>query len=77
MVIKASQIFNAIPMGRLLAGIEGTHINDILKFYIKDFIHMVHPVQSEAECNVILQKHLDVLNYGFLEIWNFNCFKFI
>ena len=52
-VIKASEIFSAIPMGRFLADIEKAHTKDILKCYIRDFIHMVHPVQSEVECKVI------------------------
>ncbi|CAG2252471.1 RNF213 [Mytilus edulis] len=52
-VLKASGILQSLPIGRLLSGIEGTYIHQVLKAYIQDFVHMVHPVQSEAECNVM------------------------
>lgn len=51
-VVKASEIFQSIPLGKLLDSIEGTYIHDVLKAYLKDFIHMVYPVQSEEECSV-------------------------
>ncbi|XP_052062680.1 E3 ubiquitin-protein ligase rnf213-alpha-like isoform X2 [Mytilus californianus] len=54
-VLKASDIFQSLPMGRLLSGIEGTYIHQVLKAYIQDFVYMVHPVQSEEECNLICE----------------------
>ncbi|XP_063441660.1 E3 ubiquitin-protein ligase rnf213-alpha-like [Mytilus trossulus] len=54
-VLKASDILQSLPIGRLLSGIEGTYIHQVLKAYIQDFVHMVHPVQSEAECNLICE----------------------
>lgn len=50
--MKASEIFQSLPMGELLEGVDRTLTNEVLKAYIHDFIYMVHPVQSEAECNV-------------------------
>ena len=50
--MKASEIFQSLPMGRLLEGVDRTLTNEVLKAYIHDFIYMVHHVQSEAECNV-------------------------
>ena len=50
--MRASEIFQSLPMGGLLEGVDRTLTNEILKAYIHDFIYMVHPVQSEDECNV-------------------------
>ncbi|VDI37174.1 Hypothetical predicted protein, partial [Mytilus galloprovincialis] len=54
-VVKASEIFQSIPLGKLLDSIEGTYIHDVLKAYLKDFIHMVYPVQSEEECSLMCE----------------------
>ncbi|XP_052062678.1 E3 ubiquitin-protein ligase rnf213-alpha-like isoform X2 [Mytilus californianus] len=54
-VMKASEIFQSIPLGRLLDSIEGTYIHDVLKAYLKDFIHMVYPVQSDEECSLMCE----------------------
>ncbi|XP_052062754.1 E3 ubiquitin-protein ligase rnf213-alpha-like isoform X2 [Mytilus californianus] len=54
-VLKASDIFQSLPLGILLSGIEGTYIHQVLKAYIQDFVYMVHPVQSDPECNLICE----------------------
>jgi len=50
--MKTTKIFQSLPLGKLLSSIEGTNIHQVLKSYIVDFVHMVHPVQSDAECDV-------------------------
>ncbi|XP_063404431.1 E3 ubiquitin-protein ligase rnf213-alpha-like [Mytilus trossulus] len=54
-VMKATEIFQELPLGRLLFSIEGTYIHQVLKSYILDFVHMVHTVQSEEECNLVCE----------------------
>ena len=51
-VMKTTKIFQLLPLGKLLSSIEGTNIHQVLKSYIVDFVHMIHPVQSDAECDV-------------------------
>ena len=50
--MKTTKIFQSLPLGKLLSSIEGTNIHQVLKSYIVDFVHMVYPVQSDAECDV-------------------------
>ncbi|CAG2212879.1 RNF213 [Mytilus edulis] len=54
-VMKATEIFQELPLGRLLSSTEGTYIHPLLKSYILDFVHMVHAVQSEEECNLVCE----------------------
>lgn len=51
-VLKASAIFQALPLGQLLLDMQDIGTQEILKSYYKDFIHMVYPVKSEEECDV-------------------------
>lgn len=51
-VLKASAIFEALPLGQLLLDMQDIGTQEILKSYYKDFIHMVYPVKSEEECDV-------------------------
>ncbi|VDI72431.1 Hypothetical predicted protein [Mytilus galloprovincialis] len=54
-VMKATEIFQELPLGKLLSSTEGTYIHPLLKSYILDFVHMVHAVQSEEECNLVCE----------------------
>ncbi|CAC5391523.1 RNF213 [Mytilus coruscus] len=54
-VLKASAIFQALPLGQLLLDIQDIGTQEILKSYYKDFIHMIYPVQSEEECDLICE----------------------
>jgi hypothetical protein len=51
-VRKAAEIFAELPIGKLLASVEGAQTLDILRLYVIDFVHMVYPVQTEDECKV-------------------------
>lgn len=59
-VMKASEIFQSLPLGKLLSDVEGTYILEVLKCYIRDFVYMIHPVQTNSECQVkyLILKHL-------------------
>lgn len=50
--LKAADIFQDFPLGRLLLSTEEVTTQDILQCYIRDFVFMVYPVQTENECNV-------------------------
>ncbi|VDI48904.1 Hypothetical predicted protein [Mytilus galloprovincialis] len=54
-VLKASAIFEALPLGQLLLDMQDIGTQEILKSYYKDFIHMVYPVKSEEECDLICE----------------------
>ncbi|XP_052083737.1 E3 ubiquitin-protein ligase rnf213-alpha-like [Mytilus californianus] len=54
-VLKASAIFQALPLGQLLLDLQNIGTQEILKSYYKDFINMVYPVQSEVECDLICE----------------------
>ena len=54
-VRKAAEIFAELPIGKLLASVEGAQSLDILRLYVIDFVHMVYPVQTEDECKVIIK----------------------
>lgn len=49
---KAAEIFAELPIGKLLASVEGAQTLDILRLYVIDFVHMVYPVQTEDEYKV-------------------------
>lgn len=49
LVLKAADIFRDFPVGKLLLSIDGVSTHAILECYIRDFVHMVYPVQTEDE----------------------------
>lgn len=51
-VLKATDILEAFPLGQLLLEIQDVGTLELLKSYLKDYTHMVYPVQSEEECDV-------------------------
>ncbi|CAG2250091.1 RNF213 [Mytilus edulis] len=53
--LKAADIFQDFPLGRLLLSIEEVTTQDILQCYIRDFVFMVYPVQTENECNLVCE----------------------
>ncbi|XP_052086034.1 E3 ubiquitin-protein ligase RNF213-like [Mytilus californianus] len=53
--LKAADIFQDFPLGRLLLSMEEVTTQDILRCYIRDFVFMVYPVQTENECNLICE----------------------
>lgn len=52
LVMKAAETYQAMPLGSILANIEGTHIHQALKDYIHDFVQMKHFVTSDLEHQV-------------------------
>ncbi|XP_071137099.1 E3 ubiquitin-protein ligase rnf213-alpha-like [Mytilus edulis] len=69
-VVKASEIFQSLPLGKLLSDVEGTYILEVLKCYIRDFVYMIHPVQTNSECQLLCEsvitgcRHLVRGEYG-------------
>ena len=65
---KAAEIFAELPIGKLLASVEGAQTLDILRLYVIDFVHMVYPVQTEDECKVNMNPYSTSYNRG-LHLW--------
>ncbi|CAC5361652.1 RNF213 [Mytilus coruscus] len=55
LILKAADIFKDFPVGKLLLSIDGVSTHAILECYIRDFVHMVYPIQTEDECNLVCE----------------------
>lgn len=49
LVLKTASILESTSLGKILSQIEGTSIQEVIRCYIKDFVHMAYPVKSEPE----------------------------
>ena len=54
LVMKAASRIESTPLGQLMSQIEGTDIQQVIKSYVRDFVHMAYPVKSESEHLVII-----------------------
>lgn len=52
LVMLAASRFESTPLGQLLSHIERTHVQQVIRCYVIDFVHMAHPGKSESEHRV-------------------------
>lgn len=70
LVIESAEIFQSLPLGRVLKNCSSKNQKEVFQAIIKDFVYMVHPVKSYTECQVTCLN----FDYYFINVPDHNIF---
>ncbi|CAC5422253.1 RNF213 [Mytilus coruscus] len=55
LVMLTASRLESTTLGQLLSQIQGTHVQQVIRCYVIDFVHMAHPVKSESEHRIMCE----------------------